>query len=201
MREGKCPPGDTCIACNRLGYHLEPVENSEVPETLRDQLIEFHKVFCPDQGIGEGSPTIPSVEVIRLRLKLITEEYFEALGSILPFSLNGFGHELLDFQRHAQNRLTLARATIEDAINQWGGNAVDIVELADALADLDYVVEGTRIAFNINGKPIANEVHRSNMSKIGGHRREDGKWIKPNTYSPADIRGELNKQGWNDGKR
>jgi hypothetical protein len=26
MREGRCPPGDRCIACERLGKHLEPAE-------------------------------------------------------------------------------------------------------------------------------------------------------------------------------
>jgi hypothetical protein len=26
MREGRCPPGDTCLACDRLGKHLEPAE-------------------------------------------------------------------------------------------------------------------------------------------------------------------------------
>jgi hypothetical protein len=25
------------------------------------------------------------------------------------------------------------------------------------------------------------------MSKAGGYKREDGKWIKPPTYSPAEI--------------
>jgi len=24
MREGRCPPGQTCLACDRLGKHLEP---------------------------------------------------------------------------------------------------------------------------------------------------------------------------------
>lgn len=163
---------------------------------LREQVIEFHKAFCPDQRLGEGPPSIPSIDTIRLRLKLITEEYFEALSSILPFDLSKMPIDHFDFQRRVHSKLVLARATIDDAITQYGGNAVDIVELADALADLDYVVEGTRIAFGVDGKPIADEVHRSNLTKIGGTRREDGKWVKPDSYSPADVRGELEKQGW-----
>ena len=165
--------------------------------TLREQVVDFHKAFCPDQRTGEGPPSIPSVDTVRLRLRLITEEYFEALSSILPFDLNKMPIDHFDFQRRVHSQLLLSRATIDDAINRWGGNAVDVVELADALADLDYVVEGTRIAFGIDGMPIADEVHRSNMSKVGGHRREDGKWEKPETYSKADIEGELRKQGWN----
>jgi predicted HAD superfamily Cof-like phosphohydrolase len=172
---------------------VEGQQNFGVDESLRDQVIQFHKTFCPDQRVGEGPPSIPSVEIVRLRLRLITEEYFEALDSILSAPDND---EDSTFQDYGYNRLEGAKATIANTINQWGGNAVDLVGLADALADLDYVVEGTRIAFGIDGKPIADEVHRSNMSKVGGHRRADGKWEKPDTYSPADVRGELKKQGW-----
>ncbi len=165
-----------------------------IDETLQAQVMEFHRAFCPDQGLGEGPPSIPPVKTIRLRLRLITEEYFEALSSVLPFDLDKIPE--YQFQGQTWERLALARAAIEDAIKHYGGHAVDIVKLSDALADLDYVVEGTRIAFGVDGRPIADEVHRSNMSKVGGHRREDGKWIKPKSYSQADIAGELKKQGW-----
>jgi predicted HAD superfamily Cof-like phosphohydrolase len=36
-------------------------------------------------------------------------------------------------------------------------------------------------------EPVFKEVHRSNMSKVGGYKREDGKWVKPSTYSPASL--------------
>jgi len=28
MRVGRCLPGNTCLACDRLGYHLEPVTDA-----------------------------------------------------------------------------------------------------------------------------------------------------------------------------
>ena len=44
------------------------------------------------------------------------------------------------------------------------------------------------------------EVHRSNMSKINAdgtiHRREDGKVLKPDTYSKADVSEIFNKDIW-----
>ena len=49
----------------------------------------------------------------------------------------------------------------------------DIVEVADALADLLYVVYGAGHAFGINLDLAFNNVHVSNMSKLG----EDGKPI------------------------
>ncbi len=193
---GKCLLPEGAQVHSRQDSNIKTTDDFGLDVSLREQVIEFHKAFCPDQRLGEGPPSIPSIDTIRLRLKLITEEYFEALSSILPFDLSKMPIDHFDFQRRVHSKLVLARATIDDAITQYGGNAVDIVELADALADLDYVVEGTRIAFGIDCKPIADEVHRSNMSKVGGTRREDGKWVKPDSYSPADVRGELEKQGW-----
>lgn len=63
----------------------------------------------------------------------------------------------------------------------------NLVDIADALADLLYVVLGTAVSFGIDIEPVFAEVHRSNMTKKGGHLRSDGKWIKPDTYSPADL--------------
>lgn len=66
--------------------------------------------------------------------------------------------------------------------------AEDPVKIADALADLLYVTLGTAVTCGIPLEACFNEVHRSNMSKfIDGHRREDGKWIKGESYSPANL--------------
>jgi predicted HAD superfamily Cof-like phosphohydrolase len=72
----------------------------------------------------------------------------------------------------------------------------DLPAFADALADIDYVVEGARLEFGINGSPIADEVHRANMAKLGGPKRADGKHMKPEGWTPPDVAGELVKQGW-----
>jgi predicted HAD superfamily Cof-like phosphohydrolase len=63
----------------------------------------------------------------------------------------------------------------------------DLSAIAKELADLLYVVYGTAVSYGIDMEPVFREVHRSNMSKVGGHKREDGKWVKPATYSPARI--------------
>jgi predicted HAD superfamily Cof-like phosphohydrolase len=61
----------------------------------------------------------------------------------------------------------------------------DLAAVAKELADLLYVVYGTAVSYGIDMEPVFREVHRSNMSKIGGYKREDGKWVKPPTYSAA----------------
>jgi predicted HAD superfamily Cof-like phosphohydrolase len=63
----------------------------------------------------------------------------------------------------------------------------DLNGVAKELADLLYVVYGTAVSCGIDMDPVFREVHRSNMSKVGGHKRPDGKWIKPAHYSPAVI--------------
>src|SRR5919197_6057054 len=71
----------------------------------------------------------------------------------------------------------------------------DLEAVAKELADLLYVVYGTAVSCGIDMAPVFREVHRSNMSKQGGHRRADGKWMKPPNYSPAQLQPILAAQG------
>lgn len=67
----------------------------------------------------------------------------------------------------------------------------DLIGIADALADLAYVVVGAAVAFGIPLDRVFDEVHRSNMSKLGEDGkpiyREDGKVLKGPNYTPPDI--------------
>ena len=65
----------------------------------------------------------------------------------------------------------------------------DVIEVADALTDLLYVVYGSGHAFGIDLDQCFEEVHSSNMSKLGEDGqpifREDGKVLKgPNYFKP-----------------
>jgi len=71
----------------------------------------------------------------------------------------------------------------------------DLAAVAKEMADLLYVVYGTAVSYGIDMDPVFREVHRSNMSKVGGYKREDGKWVKPAMYSPARIEPILAEQG------
>lgn len=70
----------------------------------------------------------------------------------------------------------------------------DLPGIAKELADLLYVIYGTAVSCGIDMDPVFREVHRSNLSKVGGYKREDGKWVKPETYSPARIGPILDSQ-------
>jgi predicted HAD superfamily Cof-like phosphohydrolase len=56
---------------------------------------------------------------------------------------------------------------IREEADEYKGAAIegDLVEVADGLADLLYVVLGTCVAHGIDIQPIFDEVHRSNMTK------------------------------------
>jgi predicted HAD superfamily Cof-like phosphohydrolase len=43
-------------------------------------------------------------------------------------------------------------------------------------------------------EPIFAEIHRSNMNKLNGPKRADGKQLKPEGWKPPDIYSEVEKQ-------
>lgn len=67
----------------------------------------------------------------------------------------------------------------------------DTTGVADAIGDLLYVVYGAALEWGIPADAILEEVHRSNMTKVWPDgtvkRRDDGKILKPPSYSPAMI--------------
>ena len=71
----------------------------------------------------------------------------------------------------------------------------DMVQIADALTDLLYVVYGAGHAFGIDLDECFQEVHSSNMSKLGPNgkpiHREDGKVLKGPGYFEPDLEGIL----------
>lgn len=70
----------------------------------------------------------------------------------------------------------------------------DLVGVADGIGDLLYVVYSTAVSFGIDIQEIFEEIHKSNMTKIGGTLREDGKLVKPDTYARPNLLPILEKQ-------
>jgi predicted HAD superfamily Cof-like phosphohydrolase len=67
----------------------------------------------------------------------------------------------------------------------------NLIDIADALTDILYVVYGAGHAFGIDLDACFEEVHRSNMSKLGQEGkpvyREDGKVLKGPDYFDPDL--------------
>jgi predicted HAD superfamily Cof-like phosphohydrolase len=84
-------------------------------------------------------------------------------------------------------------ALLREEFNEYltAVEAGDLVEIADALADMTYVIHGTAHDHGLPLDALVEEVHRSNMSKLGLDGkpilREDGKVIKGPAYFKPDI--------------
>jgi len=91
-------------------------------------------------------------------------------------------------------RVKLLREEFREYLD--GESFENLVEVADALADIIYIACGTAVSYGIPLDDVFAEVHRSNMAKlVDGKvlRREDGKIQKPEGWTPPDIRSVLDK--------
>jgi len=143
---------------------------------------EFH--LSMNHGV-ESIPTVPSQEVIYLRARLVTEEFGEFIAALAGVD----DEEKFRLVRFVQG---FVRAYFHGR----GPVRPNLVDLADAIADLKYVLEGTNLSFGIDGEPIWDAVHKANMTKKLGGVDEHGKQKKPPGWKPPDIAGLLREQGW-----
>ncbi|GAA5533544.1 hypothetical protein [Deinococcus aluminii] len=138
---------------------------SERPLTNADRVREFHRAL----GLTSPErPTVPDLPLLTLRHTLIREEVQEV--------------------EEEWTRLE-ARLQAGEAVP-----ASDLPPLAHELADLLYVTYGALDALGIDADAVFAEVHRANLSKLGGPRRADGKLLKPGGWQPADVRGVIEGQ-------
>jgi predicted HAD superfamily Cof-like phosphohydrolase len=122
------------------------------------------------QGIGQtlpGVPSAPTSDVLQLRIDLITEEFDELI------------HELVELQHRPE--------TAADEL-------LRLSFVAKEAADLVYVVIGTASALGIDLEPVWEAVQESNMQKVSGPVRDDGKRLKPEGYRPPNILGVIREQ-------
>ena len=94
-------------------------------------------------------------------------------------------------------RFNLMKEENEEYIE--AANHGDLVEVADALGDMLYILAGTIIEHGMQYKisEVFDEIQRSNMSKLGEDGkpiyREDGKVLKGSHYFKPNIQEILEK--------
>ncbi|MCF6308298.1 MAG: nucleoside triphosphate pyrophosphohydrolase family protein [Flavobacteriaceae bacterium] len=94
-------------------------------------------------------------------------------------------------------RFNLMKEENEEYLEAANDN--DLVEVADALGDMLYILCGTIIEHGMQHKieEVFNEIQKSNMSKLGADGkpiyREDGKVLKGPNYFKPDIKAILEK--------
>lgn len=119
---------------------------------------------------GIERPQVPqpqSRDMVKRCVTLIQEEYREVIFEL----------------RALENQCTLSTPT-EERLATLG-------RLLKELCDLRYVVEYTAVAHGLDIDAAYEEVHRSNMSKLGADgkpiRREDGKILKGPLYCAPNM--------------
>jgi len=84
-----------------------------------------------------------------------------------------------------------------DACDQKETDYGKQAELADACADLKWVIEGLEHTLQIPQQEVWDEVARSNLSKISSTgkviKREDGKVLKPEGWTPPNIKAIIKR--------
>ncbi len=120
----------------------------------------------------------------------------ETIKSVQEFH-EGFGlpvKDTPDISDEKTNRLRINLLAEELEELQEALKDGDLVEVLDALTDLQYVLDGAYLSFGLQHLKHAafDEVHRSNMSKLGADgkpvvRESDGKILKGPDYFRPDI--------------
>ncbi len=171
-------------------------------EQFADNWDKIFNRSAVDDAADVMSGKDPVIENYDVEHFVRTVELNELIGST-NFELAGdfmesFGQEVLTEptlpeQNLAKLRLELIREEVEEL--NVGIEGMDIVEIADALTDILYVVYGAGHAFGIDLDECYQEVHRSNMSKLGADGkpiyREDGKILKGPDYFHPNLKDIL----------
>lgn len=135
-----------------------------------DLVRQFHATY--DLPIVSTGATL-DVASLGMRMSLIAEEFAELVGAV--------------YGEAAEATITTAYA---DAV-AGDDQTRDTVEVADALADLVYVIYGMALETGIPLTQVLDEVQRSNLSKLNADgsvlRRADGKVLKGPNFEPPDI--------------
>lgn len=159
-----------------------------VPLRTIDMVREFHEAFGVPVRLYPTTDITPEERMLRARLVFEEAlEFVEAMGCVV----------------RAECRVEMGEVVLSDEIGVYvdAHAEIDLIEAADALADLDYVVTGSALTMGIPHTDVVAEVHRSNMSKLDPAtgqpilREGDGKVLKGSAYSPPDVRAVLHSWG------
>lgn len=148
--------------------------------SYRDRVRAFH-LLNGQEVRHTAMPDLSnvSVEELALRINLTAEEFVEFIEAFGLKCTVIFQKPDGSFQ---ENHITL----VEDDLKN-----IDAVNVADASADLKYILEGNDLTFGINSEAVFTEVHASNMTKLGVDgkpvRREDGKILKGPNFVMPDL--------------
>lgn len=157
-----------------------------------DLVRQFHETF--NHPVAKQL-TASTAAIRRLRVLLIASELCElaqALG--VPFEVSVKPAHSTSDPKRVMNGMVRSEWFAPEPICYSDEN-VDMTEAADALGDLDYVVQGGNLVFGIPAGLVMYEIHCSNMSKLDNDGKpifnEDGKVVKGPNFKAPNIKAVL----------
>ena len=127
------------------------------------------------EAVGATVGETPEIRDNELRAKLILEEAVETCAA-LGFFADGY------LSVSDEDGFTDEIAEFHKSFDQPSE-----IEVIDGLCDLLYVTFGTAVAAGIDLDRFFHEVHATNMAKLAGEKRADGKQLKPEGWRPPRI--------------
>lgn len=149
---------------------------------------DLREIIASNEALEPGHP-LRNERSLEMAMELLVHRSLSMVAMVREFHAK-FGVRDADEPDVSDGRTRLLRLRlIDEELDELAGalNCQDVVDTADALADLLYVVIGSALQFGIPIEQVFAEVHRSNMTKDGGGSREDGKILKGPNYSPPDL--------------
>lgn len=165
-----------------------PVNDSVTPQeqapepSYTERTREFYRAFSqhiPQAGTTASlSEKVIPEDRVHLKMALIAEEFSELVEAV-------YGKKSAQTIRHA-----FSEAVKQDEYNR------DVVEAADATADMRVVLDGFDIEAAIPTEAVMAEVYASNMSKLDsngkpiisdGSKAPLGKILKSRNYFPPNV--------------
>jgi predicted HAD superfamily Cof-like phosphohydrolase len=121
------------------------------------------------------APTVPDENVLALRMRLVAEEFCELMTAL------GFGYQVDIWDKNGKDGLSYQSFGLP--------TLPDLVGILDSVCDLTVVSTGTALACGLPLEKGQIEVDTANLRKFGpgGHRDNNGKWIKPADFVEPDL--------------
>jgi len=181
----------------------ECIRQRERAESCEKQLCDISNFL----GIDTSSPEFNSIaETVILEVERLWRDLNSAKkdrAAVDWYAMMWDFHEKFDCVRSkvpaipeintAAFRMSLVNEEVDEL--RVAIDKKDLIAIADALADVVYVIVGTAVTFGIDLRPVFVEVHRSNMAKVGGGKRPDGKVLKPDGWIPPNVSVAM-KERW-----
>lgn len=153
-----------------------------------ERVREFHEAFgC----VITPEPWMPALDAVD---KITLGVYAERLG----FLASGLKNDAAVANEIGKAALGLLLVRLQLQVEETGELVQawmdqDLVKVLDALSDISYVTDGTYLTHGLDRLKVAadEEVHRSNMSKLGADGKPiiepSGRVTKGPNYSPPDF--------------